>query len=158
MCSKFSFLHADASSSRMLDHPSPSSRMVRLHFFFSKVRMFRFFSKVRCTFSSLRCGWTSTSRLSTANCAPSPKKIKLSKPSPRAENFFPHSQWSEKSCPPYLFKGSVLLALQWCGCTFSFLRCGYTSTSCFLLQIVPHLTESQTFLLFFFLAFFLFSL
>ena len=77
MCSNFSFLHANASSSRMLDHPPPSSRMVRLHFFFSKVWMFRFFSKVRCTFSFLRCGWTSTSHLSTANCAPSPKKLKF---------------------------------------------------------------------------------
>ena len=65
---------------------------------------------------------------------------------------------SGKSCPPHLFKGFVLFALQWCSCTFSFLRCGCTSTSCCLLQIVSHFTERQAFLPLFFLAFLSFPL
>ena len=54
-CSKFSFLRADSSSSRMLGLPPPSSRMAWLHVFFSKVRIRLFISKVHCTSVSLRC-------------------------------------------------------------------------------------------------------
>ena len=79
-CSKFSFLRAVASFSRMLDLPLPSSRMVQLHLFFSKVQIRLFFSKVRCIFSSLRWGCTSISRLSATNRATSPRKSNFQSP------------------------------------------------------------------------------